>query len=152
MAYKVREIGLLVCNRCGQSVEIVNAGHRKYCPDCAKIMKKEQQRAIRKAHQEAERQRRQAAESKAYGIIELRKRQDADLNARIAKQHKQCLHCDNAHHDGGFVYCNYISIHGHSRPKGGTPGNCAGFEQWKKTGPKGLSLRRKRNAGAAAIV
>lgn len=155
MSYKYTEIGTLVCKRCGKSVEMVNAGHRKYCPACANIVKKEQQKAIRKAQQEAAKQKRMAAKSmKSYNVSEIRKRQEAELNARIAKQHKQCLKCDNAHRDGGFVYCDYVARHGHTRPKGGEPGHCAGFEQRAEKKQKGrFSLgKRKRKVGSAATA
>lgn len=52
---------------------------------------------------------------------------DADLDAKTKAQHRQCIHCAYSCIIAGALFCDYISHKGHSKEKGGRPGDCRSF-------------------------
>lgn len=126
----------IICARCGREVE-ARGNQKKYCDECAKIAADERSR------KHSEERRREERENAAIVMaafakpeknpkLELQKAQDKELDARIAKQNKQCRKCDYCYKDGSIAFCDYISHEGHSRDRGEGPGKCGSFKPRRK--------------------
>lgn len=145
------------CLRCGREAEQSVCNNRRYCPECSKIMERERAKiaSIRnnremKESLEIKKQTNRDQKKEETALAEAKKKADAELDARSAKQRKQCQKCKYQlrHGSDGKMYCigcDYISWKKHSRDKGNGPGDCRSFEPMKKE-TKAERIARSREA------
>jgi predicted RNA-binding Zn-ribbon protein involved in translation (DUF1610 family) len=151
------EKGFINCLRCGLEIEQNIRGSRKYCPSCAEIVRLERQQEVHR-RQNKERLEREkessaikklASQTEKSPFLEAQRKADAELDARSAKQRKQCEKCkyqlrqvtNNKPYCSG---CDYISWKKHSRDKGNGPGDCRSFAPLDKAAKEERKERQRK--------
>lgn len=138
-----------VCPDCGTVIENDTALNRKRCPRCAYEMEKKraiesarqkriQRREERKLHPELAkkpgRKPKEKPESPPIPRSTAQKELDAEQNARMSEQRRQCKSCRwrLTNSDRRCVIgCDFLSKNGHMRDRGEGPGKCGSYEQKK---------------------
>ena len=143
------------CLRCGVEIEQNIRNSRKYCPECAEIMRLERDRQYSRERLAEEREtnaiKAAGKQVEKSAFLEEHKKADKELDARSRKQRQlQCRFCKYQlrHGSKGKLYCigcDYISWKKHSRDKGNGPGDCRSFEPLTKAA-KAERMERRRKA------
>lgn len=134
---KIGKIGTLTCKRCGLTFELPNAHKRKYCPECAKIAKRESKKSKAKAAMAA------------FPTAIERREMDARMDARNAKYIEvQCQFCAYRLYNGStnVTYgCDHLIKTGRRADKGNGPGDCRSFKHKDEVSRDSRIAYRKKN-------
>lgn len=142
------------CQRCGVEIDQNIRYSRKYCPECAEIMRLERDRQYSRERMAEEREtnaiKAAGKQVEKSAFLEERRKADAELDARSRKQRQQCKLCKYQLRAGGdgkmyCIGCDYISWHKHSRDKGNGPGDCRSFAPMDKAA-RAERIERRRKA------
>lgn len=142
------------CQRCGVEIDQNIRYSRKYCPECAEIMRLERDRQYSRERMAEEREtnaiKAAGKQVEKSAFLEERRKADAELDARSRKQIQlQCRFCKYQLRQGSnnklyCIGCDYISWKKHSRDKGNGPGDCRSFEPMTKEGEAERIERRRK--------
>lgn len=148
---------IFVCPKCGKTLMQERITVRKLCTECAKAKDRERSKiaSIRNNREMKEslaikKQKNQEQKKGENALSEAKKKADAELDARSAKQRKQCQKCKyqlRRQGTAGKMYCigcDYIAWEGHSRDKGNGPGDCRSFEPLTKESEAERIERRRK--------
>lgn len=140
------EIGALTCKRCGLTFELPNAFKRKYCPECAKIAKRE---SMRTSKHGAKQQAKAKAAMAGFPTAIERREMDAKMDARNAKYIEvQCQFCAYRLYNGStnVTYgCDHLLKTGLRADKGNGPGDCRSFKPKDEVSRGSRMAYRKKN-------
>ena len=140
------KIGSFTCLICGQTFEMPHAHNRKYCPECAKIAKRE---SMRKTNHEARQQAKANASMAAFPTVNERRKLDAKMDARSAKYIElQCRFCAYRLYNGStnVTYgCDHLIKTGRRADKGNGPGDCRSFKHKDEVSRNSRIDYRKKN-------
>lgn len=128
-----------VCPDCGEIIKNDTFKNRKRCPRCAYIAEKK--RICEKARLQREKNggkkkagRKPKEKPKVWPMAQQQKQADAEQNAQIREQRKQCKNCRFRLMSGDRRYiigCDHLFLTGKFRDKGEGPGKCGSFEPIK---------------------
>lgn len=135
------------CPVCGITQDLTYVGNRKKCPDCArewaKIRTAKTHADKKDIYQERKKAKEQQKKVEKEVTLTPQQKLDAEQNARMALQMKQCRKCAYHCKEYGLEYCDFISWHGHSTEKGNGPGDCRSFRPKGTIKPSDRIARRK---------
>ena len=132
-----KELHPFTCTRCGLNFMLTNVSRRKYCPDCAKIVAREQAKISNQGKKQREKEQRKATALYKAKAATLYPR-DAEIDARSRKQMEQCDGCEFQGVGSGCKYCDYRSWFNIGPQRGKNPGECMSFV------PKGTMSRHEK--------
>lgn len=144
---------MITCLRCGLKIKQNIRNSRKYCPECAEIMRMKRGRQYSQERLELEKEsnaiKAAAKQTEKSPFLEEHRKADAELDARSAKQRQQCRKCKYQLRQGSnnqmhCIGCDYISWEGHSRDKGEGPGKCGSFVPLNKAAEAERKARQRK--------
>lgn len=132
-----------VCPDCGEIIKNDTSSNRKRCPRCSYAAQKQrvidfcrqrriQMREDNKIRKKAGRKPKEKPEP--LPAVRLQKQAEAEQNARVREQKKQCKNCRWRMYDtpnNRVLGCEYLLRNGHMRDRGEGPGKCGSFEPIK---------------------
>lgn len=142
-----------ICPMCGKETEQGPTNNRKFCRECIVQRRMERSRITSKERLEQEKEsnaiKAAANQVEKSVFLEEHKKADEELDARSAKQRKQCQKCKYQLRQGanGKLYCigcDYVSWEKHSRDKGEGPGKCGSFVPLTKEAEAERRARQRR--------
>ncbi len=145
---------MITCLRCGLKIKQNIRNSRKYCPECAEIMRMKRGRQYSQERLALEKEsnaiKAAAKQTEKSPFLEEHRKADVELDARSAKQREQCRKCKYQLQQGSnnkmyCIGCDYISWKKHSRDKGEGPGKCGSFEPLDKAA-RAERIERRRKA------
>ena len=148
------QMNTFICPECGKVAQQSTSRNRQYCPECAEKRRLERGRISSRERLELEKEsnaiKAAAKQTEKREFLEEHRKADAELDAKSAKQRKQCVKCKYQLRQGSnnvmyCIGCDYISWEKHSRDKGDGPGKCGSFVPLTKETRVERIARRRRS-------